>query len=102
MAECSSRVPTAYVAHSGPRERCQPGARSTVCQSRREPLLDDRVDRPASRERPADLALSHAAGTHVAGLVLVEAEQEVAGTGPERRMEAPLEPDAVGIGERVE
>ena len=46
--------------------------------------------------------LGHAAGTHVAELVLVEAEQDVAGSGPERRMDAPLEPDALGIGERVE
>ncbi len=55
-----------------------------------------------SRERLTDLALGHAAGTRVARLVFVEAEQEVAPSGPEGRVEAPLEPDTVGVRERVE
>jgi hypothetical protein len=66
-----------------------------------EPLCDDRVHVPPGRERGPDLRLGHAARPQLAKLVLVEAEQNIAHARPQGPMEAPLEADSIGVGERV-
>ena len=67
-----------------------------------EPFRDDRVHRPPRREGGPDVGLGHPPGTQRAQLVLVETEQRVAAACSQRAMQAPLEADAIGVGERVE
>ena len=86
---------------SDPRQQGQPGVRAVSGQVGGELFRDDRIHCPPGRERGPNLRLGHPAGTHLARLVLVETEQHVVAARPECPMEAPLEADPIGIGERV-
>jgi hypothetical protein len=87
---------------SDPREQGQPSVRAVSGQAGGELLRDDRIHGPPDCERGPDVGLGHPPGTQRAQLVLVETEQRVAAACSQRAMQAPLEADAIGVGERVE
>src|SRR5262249_10857955 len=62
----------------------------------------DRVDVPALSERDDDLVTMNSPWTPVAGLLVAEAQHEVAPAWHDHRGEASLVPRAVGVLENVE